>query len=343
MPKVWITAEKLIKVLNITEQELLDIQDFFDSDPNDRWELRPDRDYRVINQTTGLRDYSDTGAYAIASYIAFKDKQRDKGFLSWFRQLLKQFKKDVRRAFIHQSILYNSSSLVRRSDRFFLNERDIVAIFATRRDFLRRMAAQAEPSLIVGQDYYHDIDKDIRYYSLSGILILSKEFSQSLVRRNRQEWCKQMGDEIQPTINTIVKKILNRGKEIEKAKKQARRRDKNTCLVTGLKPSVINSPNLASHHLYAAAHYPHLAGSVDNIITIAQNVHNHFHQSLGGKQKPCTVDDFINYVHEFHPQNLEVSTWLQQQKAKLPPPGPLSDDVPLVLFLPPSRVSSNNC
>jgi len=50
--------------------------------------------------------------------------------------------------------------------------------------------------------------------------------------------------EIQERLDDNTKKI-----EIEKAKKRAKTRDKNTCQVTGQKPDRHNKFNLAVHHL----------------------------------------------------------------------------------------------
>lgn len=343
---IWISSLKLINTLKISGEELLKIEKFFDSDPNDKWNLEEGRDYRVINQSSGLREYTDTGAYAIAAYLEERHKTENKGFIGWIKELVRKLKGDVRKVFVREKILYNSSSLIKRSDLFFLSESDVVAIFGTRRDYFRKifnLAQNEEQPLIVNEDYDDTYHEGMRYYSLSGVLKLSKIFHRELTNKNRKEWCQDAGTAIFPFVKELIKHHEKRQARITQVKKAAKTRDKNRCKVTGANPAnnVVVPIHLAAHHLYSAAHYPHLAESVDNIITIRDDIHDHFHLVMGGKGKPCTIDDFIGYIKDHYPENLQLITWLHSQKAKIPSE-PLSKDAPIVLYLPPGRVMQNN-
>lgn len=149
-----------------------------------------------------------------------------------------------------------------------------------------------------------------------------------------------MGAVINSQIEVIVKQILDRHKRLDKAKQDAKTRDKKRCLVTGEKPDKINSFKLAAHHLYSQSGYPHLADSVDNLITIKEEVHEQFHQHyMAGTCKSCTLDDFVNFVQQYYPDNYEVVTWLENQRRKLGHQQPVDIQKPHVLYLPASRVS----
>ncbi len=86
--------------------------------------------------------------------------------------------------------------------------------------------------LIKGQDYEDLIDEGGLHFSVSGIYKLSQAFGECLTKRNRREECKDVGEVIKPQVDDIVSEILKRGQRIEKAKKNAKRRDGSVCRVT---------------------------------------------------------------------------------------------------------------
>jgi ribosomal protein S14 len=162
---------------------------------------------------------------------------------------------------------------------------------------------------------------------------------ESLKQKNRREWCKDVGEVIQPQVKDIVDHILERENNIEKAKDKAKKRDKNACQVTGLKSDKINKLQLVAHHLFCRNAYPHLADVEGNIITITSDVHAQFHQSMGGSGKPCTIDDFIRFVQQYYPSNSGVVIWLQQQQQVLGMQTSVDQRKSHVLRLPASRIS----
>jgi ribosomal protein S14 len=92
--------------------------------------------------------------------------------------------------------------------------------------------------------------------------MISKSMSETLTNKSRQEMCKTIAMEFPLAFKEIQENLDDDTKqkiEIEKAKKRAKSRDKNTCQVTGQKPDRHNKFNLAVHHLYSAQKYPHLA------------------------------------------------------------------------------------
>jgi hypothetical protein len=60
---------------------------------------------------------------------------------------------------------------------------------------------------------------------------------------------------------------------------------------------------------------------------------------MGGAQKPCTIDNFIDFVQKYYPENTEVVIWLKEQKLILGSPEPIAKGKPHVLYLPAKVVS----
>ncbi len=339
MAKTYIRAEDLLKLLKITSQELIEIEKFFDAIPDDEWKLEEGKDYRVVS-SNGAREYTQSGAYTLARYLETTKK------LSFWDSLKEWFlhtRKKIRKSFVRKKILDNCASLMRRSDQFWISQADVVSIFGTNIQTLRRMADYTQKSdhpLIKGQHYEEFIDEGGIFYSLEGIYRLSLAFSKQLTLRNRRDECQDVGEEIKPQVEDIIKTIELREKRIGKVKEDAKKRDKKTCQVTSKKPDKYNKFNLAAHHLYSSSAYPHLADSLENLITISDEVHNRFHQEfMSGTGKPCTPDDFIRFVQQYYPENSQVIIWLEHQKKKLGQQEPITRRSNHVLYLPLSRVS----
>ncbi|MBW4419474.1 MAG: hypothetical protein KME13_09620 [Myxacorys californica WJT36-NPBG1] len=338
MAEHYITSKELVNTLKISSQDLITIEQFFDAIPDDEWELLEGKDYKVV-AGNGLREYTTSGAYTIARYL---DATRKPGFWDVIKEWFSHTKREVRRAFVRKKILDNCSSLVKRNDIFFISKSDVVAIFGTKPSYLSKMsetAQRAERPLIQGQDYDEFIDEGGLHYSLSGIVKLSQTLGTSLTKKNRQEWCTDVGEVIQPQVKDIVGQIVDRDKGIQKAMDKAKRRDRKTCQVTGEKPNRVNALKIAAHHLYSRSAYPYLADIENNLITLTCEVHEQFHQYMGGYGKPCTIDDFIKFVQQYYPSSSKVVIWLEAQKRVLGSPEPVNQRKPHVLYLPISKVS----
>ncbi|MEP0915898.1 hypothetical protein NC981_03640 [Leptolyngbya sp. DQ-M1] len=338
MAEIYIASKELIKTLKISSQELIAIEQFFDAVPDDEWELVKNKDYRVVNGN-GLREYTTSGAYTIARYL---EATRKPGFWDLIKEWFLHTKREIRRAFIKKKILDNCSSLIKRNNRFFISKSDAVTIFGTRSDYLSKMAEAAQRSdrpMLKGEDFDDFIDEGGLHYSLSGVFKLAQTLEASLTQKNRREWCKDVGEVIQPQVKDIVDQILEREKGIQKAKDKAKRRDGKTCKVTGKRPDKVDNLQLAAHHLYSCNAYPYLADVENNLITLTLEVHDQFHTFMGGTNKACTIDDFIKFVHQYYPSNSKVVIWLEKQKQILGNPQPVDARKPHVLYLPVSKVS----
>lgn len=337
MAEIYITSKELIRTLKISSQDLITLEQFFDAVPDDEWELVEKKDYRVVNGN-GLREYTTSGAYTIARYL---EATRKPGFWDLLKEWFLHTKREIRRAFIKKKILDNCSSLIKRNNRFFISKSDVISIFGTRSDYLSKMAETAQRTdrpLLKGEDFDEFVDEGGLHYSLSGVFKLAQALEASLTQKNRREWCKDVGEVIQPQVSDIVAQIVDREKGIQKAKDKAKKRDGKTCQVTGRKPNRVDNFQLAAHHLYSCNTYPYLADVENNLITLTCEVHDQFHEFMGGTNKPCTIDDFIKFVHHYYPSNSKVVIWLEQQKRILGNPQPVDERKPHVLYLSASRV-----
>jgi hypothetical protein len=314
MAEIYITSKRLIEILDIKSEQLIATEEFFDSIPDDEWDLVSGTDYKIV-QGSGLREYTQSGAYTIARYLESTQKQ---SFFQKIKEIFLHTKQKVRQAFISDHIVENCPSLIKRNDQFFLSKSDVVKIFKTRGDYLTKMleaSKSQEKPLLKGQDYIEIVDGGGFYFSLSGISKLALVMEKSQSQKNRKDWCKDVGEVITPKINAIVDQILERDKNIQKVMDSVKtKRDKKMCRVSGNKVNKINKLKLAVHHLYSKAEYPHLADVEGNLITISEEIHDQFHNSfMGGTSKSCTIDDFIQFINLYYPES-QSKTWLDGQK-----------------------------
>ena len=307
--KFTIKERELAAALEISVEKLDEVIDFFDSDPDDEWELKEHDHFVYTNQVWNNRIFSAQGAFAIAKYL---DTHQRKSIWDKIREFVTHHKEKIRNAFVQRTVHENSSSLMLRNDRHFLSKKDTVAILSTSYARLNKAfeaLRRSDLPLQIGIDF--DDVESVRYYSLSGFYRLSENLSQTLTRKDRREWCKAIDVAGRKAFKAIISEQESRKNQIKKAKKAARKRDKDTCQLTLVKLTK-NNRNfvLAGHHIFSSQYYPHLATVVDNIITLESSVHNEFHSWNGGSTNPCTVDDLIQFVCERYPDNDVVITKL---------------------------------
>jgi hypothetical protein len=338
MTEIYITSKRLIETLGISSDRLIEVEEFFDSIPDDEWDLAANTDYKVV-QANGLREYTQSGAYTIARYLEVTQKQ---SFFQKIKELILHTKQKVRQAFIGEHIINNCASLMKRNDQFFISQSDVVKIFKTRNDYLKKMlevAKYQEQPLIKDQDYIELLDGGGYYFSPPGISKLALAMKQSQTKKNRRDWCEDVGAIIMPKVKSVVNHILAREENIQRVMDRVRRDSKRTCKVSGKKWNKVNKLNFAVHHLYSRAEYPHLADNEGNLITLVSEVHDQFHNSfMGGTAKPCTIDDFIRFVNEYYPES-QSQVWLQSQKLALGDHAIQKATQQSVFYLPASRVA----
>lgn len=315
--KFTIKEGDLATALEISLERLDEVIAFFDSDPDDEWELRENDHFIYTNKVWGNRIFSTQGAFAIAKYL---DSHQPQSIWDKIKEFVTRHREKIRNAFIKKAVIENSSSLVLRNGRHFLSKRDTVAILSTSYARLNKAfddIRRSESPLQVYIDF--DEVEGVRYYSLSGFYRLSQNLSQTLTNADRRAWCGAIDVTGRQAFKAITDAKEKRQSRINKAMKKAKERDKKTCQITLVKQTKQNHNfNLAAHHIFSSSHYPHLAATVDNIITLTQEVHGEFHNWNGGSQKPCTVDDLIEFVCERYPDNAEVMVRLYEVKGMFP-------------------------
>jgi len=315
--KFTIREKDLAKELEISLERLDQIVEFFDSNPNDEWELKENDHFVYLNQKWKERLFSEHGAFAIAKYM---DTIEKKTLWSRIKEFVTKHKTKIREAFVRQKVQDNCSSLTKRNNRHFLSKKDVVSILCTSYAKLNRAFEELQesphPMTIKIYEDFDDFEK-VRYYSLSGLDKLSRKLASELKAKDRQEWCKAVGVVGNKTLIQIISAEERREQEIQAAMRRAKERDKDRCQITGQKPAKHQKINMAVHHVFSKQHYPHLATSVDNLITLIEPVHREFHAWNGGGQAHCTVDELIRFVNELYPEQEEASFKLNQIKRKL--------------------------
>lgn len=297
-----IKAEALCKELNITIERLYEIVDFFDSDTKDEWELVEGRDFKFVNKTIGSRCFSEQGAYAIAKYL---DSTEKKGFWKSVKEFITGKNKKILNKKVQNSILQTlqEGKIIRLEGRHFIPTPDVKSLLGTSYPRLHKSfkdIQQSDNPLAIDEDY-KDID-GVRHFSLSGFTRISGDLGSNLTVKSRRDWCNETTITLPSSLKVLDSQEAAREKRIKSACDTARKRDGNTCQITGDKPSRIKKFNLATHHLFSKADYPNLEDSIDNLITMKEEIHQEFHSYMGGNQVKCTIDDLIKFIIDYYPE-----------------------------------------
>lgn len=319
-----IREAELIQWLSISHKRLDEIVSFFDADPNDDWDLVEGDDYQFVNKEKKLRNFSPKGAFKIASYI---EKNEKRGIFYRFKEFFTKHDQKIRRSLARKLIfaeLTESGEIKVYQGVAMIHKQSLRRILETNGTKLNKtvnhLQQRTDKPLELGVDFYEDEKREF-WFSESGIVMISKSMSETLTNKSRQEMCKTIAMEFPLAFKEIQENLDDDTKqkiEIEKAKKRAKTRDKNTCQVTGQKPDRNNKFNLAVHHLYSAQKYPHLATLDLNLVTIKEEIHQEFHGNLGGFHQPCTIEDFIEFLHVYYPEHHgNLALKLQKTKKKL--------------------------
>ncbi|AOC54979.1 hypothetical protein amyaer_4300 [Microcystis aeruginosa NIES-2481] len=319
-----IREAELIQWLSISHKRLDEIVSFFDADPNDDWDLVEGDDYQFVNKEKKLRNFSPKGAFKIASYI---EKNEKRGIFYKFKEFFTKHDQKIRRSLARKLIfaeLIDSGEIQVYQGVAMIHKQSLRRILETNGAKLNKtvnhLQQRTDKPLELGVDFYEDEKREF-WFSESGIVMISKSMSETLTNKSRQEMCKTIAMEFPLAFKEIQENLDDDTKqkiEIEKAKKRAKTRDKNTCQVTGQKPDKDVKFNLAVHHLYSVQKYPHLATLDLNLVTIKEEIHQEFHGNLGGFHQPCTIEDFIEFLHVYYPEHQgNLALKLQKTKKKL--------------------------
>ena len=304
MGKCNITDKELAEALDINVDRLTDICEFFDSDPDDDWELVKGIHYQ--NGPYGSRIFNPEGAVEICNYL--EANQRERPILQrWKRWLLQRDRrlKGLMIAKRIQEISELKGELVFQGGRAFLSPRACRQILAigNRQDILKRTFVEIQRGkdtelepLKIDEDFF-DAEQD-RYLSRSGLASVSKHLGIRLSQKHRREWVKVVSEYAPKALDTLEKYEAEREKRIKRAMDRVRKQANGRCQITNRRKSVYKF-DLEVHHLFDRHAYPQFADMEINLIAIEASVHDHFHQWLGNTKVPCTVEDMERYVEEF--------------------------------------------
>jgi hypothetical protein len=142
--------------------------------------------------------------------------------------------------------------------------------------------------------------EDKRFFSLKGFECISHLLGTELTSKDRRAWCA----ETTVVVPNIIKKLMDAEmafeSKVEAAKKAVRKKDGDRCQATGQKDSPAQRMTVNVHHIFCRQHYPDIAASQDNLVTLNKVVHDNFH-SWNGKV-PCTADRLIEFLAIHHPE-----------------------------------------
>jgi hypothetical protein len=233
------------------------------------------------------------------------EKHEKRGILYKFREFFTKHDQKIRRSLARKLIFteLNDSSEIKVHNGFYMiHKQSLRRILETNGSRLNKtvnhLQQRTHQLLELGVDFYED-EKKVFWFAESGVVMISKSMSETLTNKSRKEMCKMIEMEFPcafKELNECLGDDTKQKIEIEKAKKRAKTRDKNTGQVTGKKPDKDERFNLAVHHLYCVQKYPHLATLDMNLITIKEEINQEFHGTLGGFDKPCTIEDFIEKI-----------------------------------------------
>lgn len=312
--KFTISHDELAKALDITPEKLQETIEFFDSDPHDEWELVPDKDYIVVKKSFDLRKFSDKGALKIAYYF---DAHGKTGFFHKVKEFItgraRRLRQSLAQKIIQEEFFESYDKIVQANGRNFAHKQCLRRILETNGQTMNKALdhLQKTSPLEIEVDFikrnFSDPKKEKQgeqlWFSGKGSFLVSKQISENLKDNARRKQCQAVSIEIAKALQQLDDEIKTAQRKILTAKRQTKTRDRNICQIRKVKPNAVNQMTLAVHHLYSVHTHPHLATVLENLITIDSLIHEEFHVSwMGGFDKPCTVQDFINFITERYPE-----------------------------------------
>lgn len=307
MGKCNITDRELANALEISLDRLADICEKFDEDPDDEWELTVGHHFEWTTHQARL--FSPEGAVEICNYL--EENKRERPFYNRWKRWLLQRDQRLKGLMISKRVQEASStsgSIVFRQGKAFLAPRacrDVLGL-GRRQDVLNQAFKniqrpqdgniEREP-LKPDEDFFFD-EETKQYFSKSGLAVISQQLGKRLTQKHRREWMKAVGDYAPRALEALEKHESERQKRIKNVMDKVRKEAKGKCQVTGRRRSV-SRVNLVVHHLFDQKTYPQFADMSENMIAIGEDIHNQFHQWMGGSQNSCSVEDFERFVEEF--------------------------------------------
>ncbi len=272
--------------------------------------------YKVINRSQPIRLYLIPGLKLLYQYL---NQNQSKTKAASLRQLLISKRDKHLEALVHQVVLENTQSLLVFNGISFISQTEAIRILRTTSKQFEQVLHYVKKSKPLKIDIHFRIESDQYFFSPTGIFFIAEAYATLTTDSNKKAWCNQVSFTSQALLPRLA--AFTRDRLIPLAKAQALKRDKSTSQITGVK-GTNNQENLVVHHLYNAKDYPTLADSLDNLITLTKDIHDEFHQWMGGTSVACTVDDLIKFVVQLYPEQIHALIKLNRFRTRLYAPYP---------------------
>jgi hypothetical protein len=293
------------KMLGVSVTKLYRICDFFDSDPDDAWDLIEGEFFEYEPGQARKRRFYEEGVMAIAKYL---EETEGGSFLARLKEFFTHHRARVTRALVQRRIIQvtqDRSTLVIKGDLVFLQQRSVVRVLGTNgkgmSGTLRRI--EEESAGLDGAEgleidvHFADFDElDGRHWSQRGIARLARTMHErGRITKARKAWVKAVADVAEDCFEVQRKVLESHEARVKAAMDRARSKAKG-CAVTQQKPKPNDSNpiELEAHHLFDASSRPDLAALDDNLLVISAALHRNFHKWIGNR--PCEPSDFVDYL-----------------------------------------------
>ena len=316
----FITEEDVLQDLDLQKPELEQIISAIEKE-KDKFVWEEETHFRYVHKGHKKRDFSRLALIVIGEYFETnqQSKQATKVLDLLTKKISEEEKKQIDLEIVESTLSIlsdNSSKILLRRNRYWINFRDVLKLLKTNTDRLEQAfedIARSDLPLIIEEDF-EDIEDD-RHYSFSGLERISLELSEKLTDRLERLYAARVHKVAIPIIKYKATPKLPLKAEIDSAIKAALKKQKNQCQITG--ESMSKTMTLAVHHLYNKSTYPELAAEQDNLLVIKQEIHQEFHCWHEGYMKPCTISDFRLFIEVKYSSNYELLTELNDRKRTL--------------------------
>jgi hypothetical protein len=293
------------KMLGISVTKLYRICDFFDSDPDDAWDLIEGEVFEYEPGQARKRRFYEEGVMALAKYL---EETEGGSFLARLKEFFTHHRARVTRALVQRRIIQvtqDRSTLVIRGDLVFLQQRSVVRVLGTNgkgmAGTLRRIEEESAgldgaEGLEIDVHFADFEDVEGRHWSQRGIARLARTMhDRGRITKARKAWVKAVADVAEDCFE-VQRKVLESHEARVKAAMERARSKAKACAVTQQKPNAAdrNPIELEAHHLFDAATRPDLAALEENLLVISSALHRNFHKWMGNR--PCEPKDFVDYL-----------------------------------------------
>lgn len=303
-----LTDKETAKILQLIggTRKLYKIVDFFDSDPEDEWELSEGEHFEYAEKSGEKRKrlFYEEGVEALAEYV---DKDTP-GIIKLVSEVLTHKRRRRKQRLVSRRItqeLIESGSLVEmRGNLGFVKRKTCINILQTNGkgmnysiNRLKKAGSLEGQEALELEKHFLKTDEGDIIWSQKGIASIAIDMqNNSTVNKSRKAWISAVGAVVEDCFKAEIKRINAAPQRITKAIASAKSHGGHRCQITGKKQTRGNNLKLDGHHLFDRATRPDLADLLDNILVIEEEIHTQFHIWKGSGS--CEPKDFLYYASE---------------------------------------------